>query len=94
MEVTRTTRPQWTVIEMTRDENGWDDGALLLDSFWSEADALGERDRLAALNRDESTYYSVVENEITVVYPSDELPPWMPDLDRLKKRGYDGQPTD
>jgi hypothetical protein len=30
-----------------------------------------------------------MEDIATVVYPADELPPWVDDPDRLKRRGYE-----
>ena len=35
-----------------------------------------------------SKYYVVIESETTVVYPSDESPPWILDPSRFKKRGH------
>ena len=74
---------------MERDEHGRDDGAYICSEYWSEGGAAGERDRLDAANTDENSYFVVMEDTATVVYPADELPPWVDDRDRLRKRGYE-----
>ena len=79
----------WTVARIERDENGLDDGYVECASFWHQSHAIAERDRLEAANKDESFYCVIDESTATVVYPSDELPPWIEDPGRLKRRGYE-----
>jgi len=87
--MTRAQRDQWTVFEMERDEDGRDDGAIFIKSYWHESEARSECNRLSAMCVDESRHYVVIKNEVSVVYPSDESPPWVPHPDRLKKRGWE-----
>jgi hypothetical protein len=89
MESIRASHPIWEVARVERDDDGRDDGYVACASFWNEADATAERDRLERVNTDESNYFVVVEDIVTVVYPADEEPPWVDDPDRLKRRGYE-----
>jgi hypothetical protein len=55
---------------------------------------MAERERLNAMSGGSEVHHEVVTAEATVVYPADELPPWMHDPDRLKRRGYEDPPAD
>ncbi len=95
VEGIRETRPLWLVVRFERDDYGLDDNSVDIASFWDRAEALAERDRLESTNIDPTAHHEIIEAEATVVYPSDEAPPWVPDADRLKKRGYeDPRPAD
>ena len=80
----------WEVACVTQDANGFDDGWVECGTFWNEAEAHAERDRLQAANTDTSSRYEVIELISTGIYPDDEHPPWIDDPDRLKRRGYEG----
>jgi hypothetical protein len=93
VEGIRETRPVWTVFRFGQDGHGRTDSAVEIASFWDQAEALAERERLSAANTDVAVSYEVIEAEATVVYPADEPPPWVHDPDRLRRRGYeDPQP--
>jgi hypothetical protein len=87
----RETRPVWQVMRMERNEYGIEDGMLQPGFFWNEQEAIAERERLQRLNADSPIHYVVIEGEASVVYPDDEPPPWVADLD-WKKRGYEKPP--
>jgi len=89
MHGVRESHPVWTVARIERDENGLDDGCFECASFWHETEAIAERDRLEAANTDQSSRYVIIQSMATVAYPSDELPPWVEDPDRLSRRGYE-----
>jgi hypothetical protein len=89
MESIRASHLHWEVARIERDKDGRDDGYVVCASYWNEADATAERERLDRGNTDESYYFVVVEQLVTVVYPADEQPPWVDDPDRLKRRGYE-----
>jgi hypothetical protein len=47
------------------------------------------------LQTDLTIRYEALMIEATVVHPADESPPWVPDPDRLRRRGYElPEPTD
>jgi hypothetical protein len=89
VEGVRAKHPIWIVGRYERDEDGRTDGYVEVESFWSQEEADRERDRLHALNQNPSAEYVVQEHETTVVYPADEPPPWEPDPDRLRRRGWE-----
>ncbi len=93
MKGKRESHPIWIVARIEQDERGLDDGYVDCGSFWNEADAIAERDRLDAENTDPAARFVVDRNIATAVYPSDELPPWIDDPDRLKRRGYEMPPS-
>jgi hypothetical protein len=86
MEGVRFRKPLWTVI---RYADGRIDDATDVGSFWEEARARDEASRLTQANGDSTVSYEVVEGEASGVYPADENPPWMPDPERLIRRGYE-----
>lgn len=75
-------RPIWTVARIERGINGFDDGFVKHETYWTQADATAERDRLEAENTDESYCFVVVEATAIGVYPAGEQPPWVDDRDR------------
>jgi hypothetical protein len=85
----RETRTLWTVMRVEQDEDGRDDGCVRVGSFWEEPLAVAEQQLLEAANSDPTVRHEVIASEPTVVYPADESPPWVPDPDRLKRRGYE-----
>lgn len=56
---------------------------------WDEPSARDEASRLNRANDEPSARYDVVQVESRGVYPADESPPWEPDPDRFKSRGYE-----
>jgi hypothetical protein len=89
MKSIRASHPIWEVARIERDKDGRDDGYVVCGLHWNEADAAVERDRLERENTDDSFYFVVAEETVTVAYPADEHPPWVDDPDRLKRRGYE-----
>jgi hypothetical protein len=89
VEAIRAERPTWSVMRMERDEHGTEDGFLESGVFWDESQAVVEQERLERLNADPKSRYVVIEATASVVYPSDESPPWVSDPERLKRRGYE-----
>jgi hypothetical protein len=87
----RETRSMWSVMRLERDENGMEDGFLAARFVWNESQAVAERERLQGLNADSAVRYVVIEGASSVVYPDDESPPWVADLD-WKKRGHERPP--
>ena len=85
----RASHPLWIVYRVEEDSDGRTDGVVDCGSFWTEAEAVTERDRLQTATTEERLTYEVIENVATVVYPADEPPPWVADPDRLKRRGYE-----
>ena len=94
MEAVRETRPIWLLMRMERDEFGQDDDCAEVGMFWERAPAVEERDRLTKLNDAPAVHYEIVRATTTIVYPDDESPPWVPDPERWKKRGYEQPPED
>ncbi len=93
MKPIRYTRPVWLLMRFELDEDGRDDDCVEIGSFWERAEAVAERERLAALVESPSVHYELIETEATGVYPDDESPPWISDPDRWKKRGYERPAT-
>jgi hypothetical protein len=74
---------------------GEDESFLEAGAFWSEEEAQSECERLQGLQTDLTIRYEALMIEATVVHPADESPPWVPDPDRLRRRGYElPEPTD
>lgn len=95
MEGVRAAHPAWLIQRVEVDERGYDESFLEAGAFWSEEEARSECERLQRLQSDPTTRYEPLMAEGTVVYPADESPPWVPDPDRLRKRGYElPEPTD
>jgi hypothetical protein len=89
VDAIRAERPTWLVMRMERDEQGIEDGFLESGLFWDESQAVAEQERLESLNADPKARYVVIEATASVVYPSDESPPWVSDPERLARRGYE-----
>ena len=89
MKGVRYRRAVWEVARLTRDADGFDDDYDACGTFWNQAEANAERDRLQTANTDASSRYEVFQFLITGTYPDDEQPPWIDDPDRLKRRGYE-----
>jgi hypothetical protein len=95
MEGVRATHPLWLIHRVEVDERGDDESFLEAGSFWSEEEARSECERLQGLQPDLTIRYEALTIEATVVHPADESPPWVPDPDRLRRRGYElPEPTD
>jgi hypothetical protein len=77
------------VWQLLNDADGRVDGSKEIESFWEKAQALDEADRLNGANTDRDVFYEAIEAEARGVYPADEPPPWVPDPDRLTRRGYE-----
>jgi hypothetical protein len=90
----RATHPIWQVVRIELDERGEDELFMHGAAFWSEDEALAERDRSRALNQDPDVRFELLESVGEVVYPADEAPPWVNDPDRWRKRGYEDPPGD
>jgi hypothetical protein len=89
VEGIRFRRPCWIVWSFWKDEDGRTDDAKIIGRFWGHSEALAEMNRQNEANTDESAWFEVTETEASGVYPADEKPPWVPDPDRLARRGYE-----
>ena len=89
VEGIRYRRPQWILTRFWKDDDGRTDDAKHIGYFWSQAEATAEASHLNETNDDPAAWYEVIEVEASGVYPADENPPWVPDLERLTRRGYE-----
>lgn len=72
-----------------KDEDGRDDDAKNVGHFWNEPEAVAEAGRLNESNDDPAVRFEIIEVESSGIYPADENPPWVPDPERLIRRGYE-----
>jgi hypothetical protein len=91
MEGIRYRRASWIVWRFWKDDDGRTDDAKVIGGFWNESEAVAEASRLNESNTDPAVWYEVIETEASGVYPADENPPWVPDPERLTRRGYERQ---
>jgi hypothetical protein len=91
MEGIRFRRPTWTVYRIWTDEDGIDDAIKDMGLFWGEENAVEEAARLNEANEDPDIRFEVIEHVTTGIYPADESPPWVPDPERLARRGYESR---
>jgi hypothetical protein len=89
MEGVRFRRPIWTVMRYAENADGRIDEATRVGSFWNKTQADEEASRLNDANGQAAVFFEVLESVATGVYPADEEPPWVPDLKRLARRGYE-----
>ena len=89
VDAIRATHPAWHICRVEADERGEDEFFMEGGTFWSEAEARSECARLQQIQTNPAVRYEALVAEATVVYPADETPPWVPDPDRLRRRGYE-----
>lgn len=82
-------RPRWIVMRFWKDEDGRTDDAKDIGHFWNQPEAVAEANHLNDANDDPAVWFEVIEVEASGIYPADENPPWVPDPERLIRRGYE-----